>query len=141
MVNKMAECVCLQCKNEKGWDDKTCGKHFLFCGVGAYPSKNKQECKWLQKMSKPVITRFENKFAKYFKKLMDTPIFIIDNRIGASCTDLRLWFAYNNMLHPLHCTSCNKPITKKEAKQFDNQCKSCWYEMCQERTLNEEIER
>lgn len=38
------------------------------------------------------------------------------------------------------CASCLKPITRKEVKQFDNQCESCWYEMCQERTLNEEIE-
>ena len=39
------------------------------------------------------------------------------------------------------CEGCGKPVTEKEVKQFDNQCESCWYEMCQERTLNEEIER
>lgn len=42
----MVESICLQCKNEKGWDDKTCGKHFLFCAVGAYPSNKKRECKY-----------------------------------------------------------------------------------------------
>ena len=39
------------------------------------------------------------------------------------------------------CTNCGKEITKKEAKQFDNQCEGCWFEMCQERTLNEDVER
>ncbi len=46
-----------------------------------------------------------------------------------------------NTNYPLQCTGCGKPITKKEAKQFDNQCKSCWHEMCRERSLNEISER
>jgi len=66
----------------------------------------------------------------------------------------KLWFK----LFPLHfCTGCGKPITTKEAKQFsdryetcwsenethplDCHCERCWYETCQERTLNEEIEQ
>jgi hypothetical protein len=39
------------------------------------------------------------------------------------------------------CTNCKREITQSVAKQFDSQCESCWYQMCQERTLNEGIEQ
>lgn len=81
----------------------------------------------------------KQKMLNYFKQLLDDmPIFIVDNGImGQGDTNFRLWFACNNIRYPLQCTGCSKPISKKESKQFDSQCESCWYEICQERSLNE----
>ena len=91
-------------------------------------------------MPQPKPKHKQDKFNKYFRRFA-IPIFAIDDMRIHGSTDCRLWLAYNNFLFPFTCTGCGKPITKKEAKQFDNQCYGCWYETQQERTLNEGIER
>lgn len=40
----MAESICLQCQNDKGWEDKVSGGHIFDCLVQAFPSKEKQKC-------------------------------------------------------------------------------------------------
>jgi hypothetical protein len=89
-------------------------------------------------MPKP---KLKHKLFSYFKQFAIPIIVIEGSRPIGEIHHFKTWFLFNNLRYYFQCTNCSKPITKKEVKQFDSQCKDCWYECQQERTLNEEVER